>query len=98
MVAWVWMTSLKNRDSNMSIVVRTIAFFGVLFGPNVVLYSQDGPAFNLAQQCRAVCQDTTAAWRTVAWQTDLIDAQNVAVEKQQPLFIWAMDGHPLGCT
>ncbi len=82
----------------MPIVVRTIAIFAVLFGPSVVLYSQDEAVSDLAQQCQAVCQDKAAAWRTVAWQTDLIDAQKLAVEQQKPLFIWAMDGHPLGCT
>jgi hypothetical protein len=82
----------------MPLVFYAIAVFAVVFGPPAAVYSQDGVVSNLAQQCQAVCQDTTAAWRTVAWQTDLLVAQNVAVEKQQPLFIWAMDGHPLGCT
>jgi len=82
----------------MPSIARAIAIFAALFGPTVVLYSQDGADSHLAQQCQAVCQDNTAAWRTIAWQTDLIDAQKLAVEKQQPLFIWAMDGHPLGCT
>jgi hypothetical protein len=38
------------------------------------------------------------AWRTIPWQTSLIGAQAVAAREQKPLFIWAMDGHPLGCT
>jgi hypothetical protein len=52
----------------------------------------------LMEQCAAVSQDTNAPWRTIPWQTDLLDAQRLAVETQRPLFIWAMDGHPLGCT
>lgn len=43
-------------------------------------------------------QDKSAAWRTIPWQTSLLEAQRIAVERKQPLFIWAMDGHPLGCT
>jgi hypothetical protein len=82
----------------MSIVIRAVAIVSVLIGLPVFVHSQDGAVSNLAQQCQAICQDKTAAWRTVAWQTDLLDAQKVAVEKQKPLFIWAMDGHPLGCT
>ena len=43
-------------------------------------------------------QDTTALWRTVPWKTSVLDAQQAAAEEQKPIFIWAMDGHPLGCT
>lgn len=39
-----------------------------------------------------------ALWRTVPWETSVLDAQKVAAEQKKPLFIWAMDGHPLGCT
>ena len=37
-------------------------------------------------------------WRTIPWKITLIDAQRVAVQEKKPIFIWAMDGHPLGCT
>jgi hypothetical protein len=37
-------------------------------------------------------------WKTIPWQTDLLAAQRLAVEKKKLIFIWAMDGHPLGCT
>ena len=42
--------------------------------------------------------DNTALWRTIPWKTSVIDAQQAAAEAKKPLFIWAMDGHPLGCT
>lgn len=42
--------------------------------------------------------DPSALWRTVPWKLLLMDAQAMAAERKQPLFIWAMDGHPLGCT
>jgi len=38
------------------------------------------------------------AWRTIPWKTSLLDAQAVAAAGNKPIFIWAMDGHPLGCT
>lgn len=38
------------------------------------------------------------AWRTIPWETSLLRAQERAATEQKPLFIWAMDGHPLGCT
>ena len=39
-----------------------------------------------------------ALWRTIPWKITLIDAQRIAIEEKKPIFIWAMDGHPLGCT
>lgn len=37
-------------------------------------------------------------WRTIPWKIALLDAQQVASQEKKPIFIWAMDGHPLGCT
>jgi hypothetical protein len=39
-----------------------------------------------------------AAWRTIPWKTSMLDAQAAAAKQKKPIFIWAMDGHPLGCT
>jgi len=38
------------------------------------------------------------AWRTIPWKTAMLDAQATAAREGKPIFIWAMDGHPLGCT
>jgi len=40
----------------------------------------------------------SAAWRSIPWKISLLDAQRVAADRKKPIFIWAMDGHPLGCT
>ncbi|MGY8732822.1 MAG: hypothetical protein ACKVK0_11830 [Pirellulales bacterium] len=37
-------------------------------------------------------------WRTIPWRTSLLEAQQLAITEKKPIFIWAMDGHPLGCT
>jgi hypothetical protein len=37
-------------------------------------------------------------WRTIPWRTSLLKAQQIAITEKKPIFIWAMDGHPLGCT
>jgi hypothetical protein len=37
-------------------------------------------------------------WRTIPWKVSLVEAQALAARTKKPLFIWAMDGHPLGCT
>jgi hypothetical protein len=42
--------------------------------------------------------DPDAVWRTIPWMTSVLEAQREALEKGRPIFIWAMDGHPLGCV
>jgi hypothetical protein len=37
-------------------------------------------------------------WKTIPWKISLLEAQQEAARQQKPLFIWAMDGHPMGCT
>jgi hypothetical protein len=36
-------------------------------------------------------------WRRIPWRVSLLEARNEAARAGKPLFIWAMDGHPLGC-
>ncbi len=43
-------------------------------------------------------QPPEEAWTTIPWQSSLIPAQQMALKEGKPLFIWAMDGHPMGCT
>ena len=37
------------------------------------------------------------AWRSIPWKVSLLEAQNQAARQKKPLFIWSMDGNPLGC-
>jgi hypothetical protein len=37
-------------------------------------------------------------WRSIPWHISLLEAQRTAAAEKKPIFIWAMDGHPLGCT
>lgn len=53
---------------------------------------------SLRTEVAELCQIPDEPWRQIAWRTDLLQAQHEAVEQRKPLFIWAMDGHPLGCT
>ena len=54
------------------------------------------------QEFRALHQQLKPAadepWRTIPWKISLLDAQRIAAREKKPIFIWAMDGHPLGCT
>ena len=42
--------------------------------------------------------DRRELWQTIPWKISLLDAQQAAAREHKPIFIWAMDGHPLGCT
>ena len=37
-------------------------------------------------------------WRQIKWRTDLWEARKESAKQGKPIFIWAMDGDPLGCV
>ena len=37
-------------------------------------------------------------WASIPWQTDLWEARKLAAEENKPIFLWAMNGNPLGCV
>ena len=37
-------------------------------------------------------------WLQIPWETDLATARAKAEHTKRPVFLWEMDGHPLGCT
>lgn len=37
-------------------------------------------------------------WTEIPWETDITAARQRAAREGKPLFLWIMDGHPLGCT
>jgi hypothetical protein len=37
-------------------------------------------------------------WLEVPWRTDLASALKDAERQHKPVYMWVMDGHPLGCT
>ena len=47
---------------------------------------------------RELQPDQNETWRTIPWRTSVLEAQAAAAKTSKPIFIWAMDGHPLGCT
>ena len=74
-------------------------FFGLAF----VIAASSAPADELTEadflKIHAELQpDDSALWRSVPWKTSVLSAQQIAAEQKKPIFIWAMDGHPLGCT
>ena len=37
-------------------------------------------------------------WREIPWQSDLREGIRIAKEQGKPIFLWTMNGNPLGCT
>lgn len=66
-----------------------------LFAATTVRAELDEAEFERLHQ---LLSPTPATWREIPWRTNLLKAQQRAVEENKPIFIWAMDGHPLGCT
>jgi hypothetical protein len=51
---------------------------------------------DLLERIRAKPEESR--WREIPWQTDIRDACRLASESGKPIFLWAMNGNPLGCT
>ena len=39
-----------------------------------------------------------SAWQSIDWKTDLWAARKEAAKSGKPIYLWEMDGHPLGCV
>ena len=37
-------------------------------------------------------------WLKIGWRTDLWEAREEASKTGKPIYLWEMDGHPLGCV
>jgi len=37
-------------------------------------------------------------WLSIPWRTDLTQARTDAQTENKPIFMWIMNGHPMGCT
>lgn len=53
---------------------------------------------SFASYARRLEPGPTETWQRIPWRLDLLAARAEAVELDRPLFLWSMNGHPLGCT
>ena len=37
-------------------------------------------------------------WLSIPWRTDIPTARKDAQREGKPIFMWIMNGHPMGCT
>jgi hypothetical protein len=58
----------------------------------------EAPPISDALKLHLKLKPPEATWKSIPWHVDLITAQHQAAKERKPIFIWSMDGHPLGCT
>ena len=65
------------------------------------LLAQDPEPLTAAEFARLhgeIVPEAVQKWQTIPWTTDLAAGRARAVSEGKPIFIWSMNGHPLGCT
>lgn len=63
----------------------------------VVAVARPAAADEIGDRIRAM-RPKPEGWQDVPWRTDLAAARREAARTSRPLFLWAMNGNPLGCT
>lgn len=43
-------------------------------------------------------EKSKVTWQTIPWLSTMTEGVVKAQEEKKPIFLWAMNGHPLGCT
>ncbi|MAI71008.1 MAG: hypothetical protein CMM01_08875 [Rhodopirellula sp.] len=79
---------------------KFIGLFGLVFVVTLVPTLVAGELTE--KRCRELIAELQpgedAIWRTIPWKLSVLEARSAAFKQDKPIFIWAMDGHPLGCT
>ena len=78
--------------------MRVVFPFALFFLVQVAPLSAEDLTPQRFKELHTELQHGDEPWRTIPWKIDVLDAQRTAAKEQKPIFIWAMDGHPLGCT
>ena len=83
-------------------LTASLAVLAALAAPFALGRADDGPAplgaERFAELHAQLQPKEVEPWQTIPWVTDLTKARAMAIERGQPLFMWSMNGHPLGCT
>ena len=75
------------------------SFAAILFLACGATPSYSAPAQTAAQLIDVIAPaKQEQEWLSIPWETDLAEARRKAAAQNKPIFLWEMDGHPLGCT
>jgi hypothetical protein len=65
----------------------------------LLLLAQDPPTDAQFRELHAkLVPSADEKWQSIPWKTDLLQARDEASASKKPVFLWSMNGHPLGCT
>ena len=88
----------------ISLAVATLALVAAasVAGPPDLTKTKSAPeptASNFERLRDAVLPERSElVWKQLGWHVSLWDAVIEAQAKDKPILLWAMNGHPLGCT
>lgn len=60
--------------------------------------ADDTPADWRAIEAKILPTPDETAWQAIGWETRFFDAVKKAQREKKPILLWAMNGHPNGCT
>lgn len=69
----------------------------ILVALALVVPPQEPPDFE-AVRAHVLPDAEEVAFRSLGWSASLWDGVVAAQETEKPILLWAMNGHPLGCT
>jgi hypothetical protein len=73
--------------------------FALLVGSLALAVAPDLNDDTFESLCDAICQrEEELAFLKIGWHESFYSAVNEARETNRPVLLWAMNGHPLGCT
>ena len=96
--------TLKMLETHMERTMKNILTVACLIACCATTFGQDGggPSSITEREFIEIHRRTIvsekAVWQSIPWRLNLIEARNDAIVQKKPIFIWSMDGHPLGCT
>lgn len=85
-------------NCKLKILPLSLIAIGLITIPSSVVRADDLDEAEFRRLHEELQPDQDSPWRSIPWKISLLEAQRVAAAEQKPIFIWAMDGHPLGCT
>ncbi|CAN5197016.1 hypothetical protein BH10CYA1_BH10CYA1_48740 [soil metagenome] len=81
----------------INIVTFGLAALSIILLPASAV--EDRTQFNLDSKIAAtVPTKDEDRWLTIPWRTNLMKARLEAQSLNRPMFLWIMNGNPMGCT
>ena len=80
--------------------VSSLFCIGVAFLMSLATAAESAPTVaGLDEKIAAVMpKPGEERWLTIPWRLELTKARAESQKLQRPMFLWIMNGHPMGCT